>query len=160
MFKNKFYFAFLLLVILLVGCQVRSVKLAEVVIGQQTICAEVADQPTQWARGLSGRASLAPERGMLFVFPRAAIQSFWMKEMRFPLDIIWINNDRIVEAWSDAPIPSGNQVPSYRPKNLANYVLEVSAGSLEKYGWQVGEVVKINLASTTCQNSAKVYNIR
>lgn len=152
MFKLRFCFSILLLGILLTGCQVRSTKMVEVIIGQQTICAEVADQPTQWARGLSGRASLTADRGMLFVFPQSAIRSFWMKEMNFPLDIIWINNNQIVETWSKAPVPSGNQIPSYRPENLANYVLEVSAGSLEKYGWRLGDLVKINFTSAACQN--------
>ena len=160
MFKNKFYFIFLLLAFLLVGCQVRPVKLAAVVIGQQTICAEVVDQPAQLVRGLSGRASLADGRGMLFIFPRATIQSFWMKGMEFPLDIIWINNNQIAEFWLNAPVPTGRQIPSYQPKNSANYVLEVPAGSLAKYGWQVGEPVKINFASAACQNSSKVYNKR
>jgi len=152
MFKLKFCLSILFFASLLVGCQIHSTKIAEVIIGQQTICAEVADQPTQWARGLSNRASLAANRGMLFVFPQSAIHSFWMKEMNFPLDIIWINNNQIVETWSNASIPSGNQIPGHQPKNLANYVLEVSAGSLDKYGWRVGDAVKMNFTSATCQN--------
>ncbi|MCX6741470.1 MAG: DUF192 domain-containing protein [Candidatus Parcubacteria bacterium] len=152
MFKNKFHFAFLLLAVLLVGCQARPVKVAEVTIGRQATCAEVADQPAQRARGLSGRTSLAPDRGMLFAFPQSAIQSFWMKEMNFSLDIIWINNNQIVEVWPNAPTPVGNRIPSYQPKNLANYVLEVPAGSLEKYGWQLGDAVKMNFAPVACQN--------
>ena len=137
---------------LLVGCQIHSVRLAAVTIGSQTICAEVASQPVQWVQGLSGRASLTPDHGMLFAFPQSAIHYFWMKEMNFPLDIIWINNNQIVEVWPNAPVPTGDQIPSYQPKNQANYVLEVSAGTLAKYGWRVGEQVKINLTSATCQN--------
>jgi len=152
MFKLKFCLSILFFASLLVGCQIHSTKIAEVIIGQQTICAEVADQPTQWARGLSNRASLAANRGMLFVFPQSAIHSFWMKEMNFSLDIIWINNNQIVETWPNAPIPSGNQTPGHQPKSLANYVLEVSAGSLDKYGWRASDTVKINFTSTTCQN--------
>ena len=187
MFKLRFCLSILFLASLLVGCQASSTKMAEVVIGQQTICVEVADRPIQWARGLSNRASLAANRGMLFIFPQSAIHSFWMKEMNFSLDIIWINtktltnadNDadlrgqntnntaigvdlrsnlresaigRIVETWPNAPTPSGSQTPSHQPKSLANYVLEVSAGGLDKYGWRAGDTVKINFTSATCQN--------
>jgi uncharacterized membrane protein (UPF0127 family) len=152
MFKYKFYFlSVLFLTVLLVGCQIKPVKMVEVVIGQQTICAEVADQPAQREQGLSGRPQLAADRGMLFVFPQSNFHSFWMKGMNFPLDIIWINNNQIVEVWPNAPVPNGNPIPSHQPKNLANYVLEVSAGSLEKYGWRLGDTAKINLTSTTCQ---------
>jgi uncharacterized membrane protein (UPF0127 family) len=57
---------------------------------------EVARTPQQLQNGLSNRKTLSPRRGMLFVFSNSEIQSMWMPNMYFPLDIVWINKDRVI----------------------------------------------------------------
>src|SRR3712207_1680301 len=57
---------------------------------------EVADEPAETARGLGYRAGLEPGKGMLFVYEAASERSFWMKGMRFCLDIVWIEGGRVV----------------------------------------------------------------
>src|SRR4030042_2564613 len=62
-------------------------------INGQKIFVEIADTPEKRSQGLSGRDNLSQNQGMLFIFNQPAIPSFWMKDMNFPLDFIWINNN-------------------------------------------------------------------
>ena len=171
--KNKRKILFFILcfsIFYFAGCNLNSeiYKKGEVIINNQIIKVEIADKPELMLKGLSGRKNLAENSGMLFIFSKPDIYKFWMKEMKFPLDIIWIqtrtNADltqtyeeipgelvigiegQIVEIWQNAPIPqTKTEIPLYRPQNLANYVLEVKAGTVEKYGWKVGDEVEIRL---------------
>ena len=88
---------------------------------------EVADQPHEQTRGLSERDSLAENGGMLFVFPKPDYYSFWMKDMHFPLDMIWIDeNKKIVGIQKNV---SPNSYPqTFFPPSPIKYVLEVNAG--------------------------------
>lgn len=62
-------------------------------IGQMRYAVQLAINPAEWSQGLSGRPGLPLDEGMLFLFPNAAKRSFWMKDMFFPIDIIWIDSD-------------------------------------------------------------------
>src|SRR5688500_9478780 len=78
---------------------------------------ELAADPETRARGLMHRPLLAPDRGMLFLFPSSEIQSFWMKDTLIPLDMIWIDEDRrIVDIMSDVPPCRADPCPSYTPR--------------------------------------------
>ena len=92
----------------------------------------VARTNAERRQGLGGRASLEDRQGMLFVFDDIGKQSIWMKEMKFPIDIVWISeNLRIVEIKRDATPESYPEVFSnVRP---ARYVLELPAGSIDRY---------------------------
>ncbi len=100
------------------------------------IKAEVADTSEIQKKGLSGRKSLCDNCGMLFTFDNYDIYPFWMKGMNFPIDIIWIKDDSVVEVVENAQIPSKkakeSQIPSYTPSKKANRVLEVNAGFCQK----------------------------
>ncbi len=101
------------------------------------ISAEVAKTTAQRMAGLSNRTSLARTSGMLFVFPTRGLHSFWMKDTKIPLDIIWIDGQTVVdrvtlEAESDAIIPQ------YTPKKPADFVLELNKGSADTHGIYVG----------------------
>lgn len=82
-------------------------------------------------KGLSGRNSLAKDTGMLFVFSKKDNYAFWMKDMKFPIDIIYIDGDKVVSVFENVPAPTKDQQPSslpvYRPDAVANYVLELNA---------------------------------
>jgi len=111
---------------------------ATVQINGKNIKVEVARTTTERAKGLSSRNSLVPDTGMLFVFDKADLHSFWMKDMLFPLDIIYINNGKVAETTTLQP-PSDNNIPKYTPQNKAQYVLELNVNS----GFKVGDEVKI-----------------
>ncbi len=111
-----------------------------------SIRAQIADTPALRQRGLSGRENLAEGAGMLFVFKRPGTYSFWMKEMNFSLDLIWIFNGEIVEITSNVPPASLMDVNPfrYRCKVPVNHVLEINAGGAEKCGIEVGDKVHIS----------------
>jgi uncharacterized protein len=96
-----------------------------------TIHAELADTTERRAKGLMFRDSLARDRGMLFTFPAAEHWTFWMKNTRIALDIIWLDQDKkIVHIERNVPGcgRTDNGCPQYSPNEEALYVLEVSAG--------------------------------
>lgn len=95
------------------------------------------------ARGLSGQPGLPEKTGMLFVFPEAATRAFWMSEMLFAIDIIWIRDGRIVGFVEDAPAPQGGRPATFYSNEPADMVLELEAGSVHRDGLKVGDAVKL-----------------
>ena len=118
-------------------------KSAEVKIGDNSITVEIADSPEKRSQGLSGRSSLPKNHGMLFVFNKAEKYHFWMKDMKFPIDIIWINDGGVVAITSHAnpEIYNDNSLTTYKPKEPAQYVLEVNANYTLENNIKVGDGV-------------------
>ena len=112
---------------------------ARVSIGVHVIDAEVADTPERKQRGLSGRRVLPDGEGMLFPYDEPGLHGFWMPDMHLDIDILWIRAGRIVHI--ESRVPHGDAVKIYRPREPADLVLEVPAGSAERRGWRVGDVV-------------------
>ena len=115
-------------------------------IGPATFAVELAITAPEHAQGLSGHDPLAPGAGMLFIFPGESRFVFWMKEMRFPLDIVWINAKcRIVDITLNAPAPTPDQalndLPRFSPSKPARYVLEIHAGEAAAKGLKAGDMV-------------------
>lgn len=98
---------------------------------------EIADTPELWSRGLSGRESLCATCSMLFVFPRAERHDFWMRGMRFPLDIVWVSGGKAVHIERRIDPASGE---TFRPNVSADQVIEVNAGSADQL--QVGDRIE------------------
>lgn len=111
---------------------------AYITIGIQNLAVEVMTKPKEWEKGLSGRDSLETDTGMLFQFPRDHVPIFWMKDMKFPIDMIWIKDNVIVEIIEDVPVPKDSNLPTYSPKVPVNTVLEVPAGYAKSHGWGPG----------------------
>lgn len=119
-----------------------------VTINDIKIPVEIADTQPKWENGLSNRSSLDANSGMLFVFAKKDIKTpFWMKDMRFSIDIIWINDDKIIQIDKGLPFPepgtSDTQLKTYIPSTLIDYVLEVNAGFSDKKGIKVGDTIKL-----------------
>ena len=114
-------------------------------INQTKIIAEISDNPFKKTKGLSGRDFLPENQGMLFVYNKEDYYSFWMKNMNFPLDFIWINNNRVVEITENV-LPKDYQPPKIlRPSQKVNMVLEVNAGFAKKNNIKTGDIVIIDL---------------
>ncbi|MFA5934175.1 MAG: DUF192 domain-containing protein [Candidatus Paceibacterota bacterium] len=112
----------------------------EVQIEGITLKAEVVDTDTERERGLSGHKLLKEDEGMLFVFEKPGIYPFWMKEMLFPIDIMWISSDyKIVYIKKDAQPSSYPE--TFNPEKSAMYVLEVSSGFSDRHQVKVGDIV-------------------
>jgi uncharacterized membrane protein (UPF0127 family) len=98
---------------------------------------EVVSTPAEITQGLSGRDVIGSD-GMLFVFDEALVPSFWMKEMRFPLDMVWIRDGVVVDVHRDVPAPGAGTaeaaLPRYQPSEAVDMVLELPAGSAQEWG--------------------------
>ena len=116
--------------------------IATVCIKDTCIQAEVVSAFAEREKGLMFRESLAEDRGMLFIFEEEGLYSFWMKNMRFPLDIIWLDlNKKIVEIKENV-LPCSESCETLSPENKARYVLEVNAGFTRRNKIKVGESVR------------------
>ena len=119
--------------------QVSDIKFVK--IAGQMVKVDLALTPETQEQGLSGRKSLASDAGMLFVFPKLSINYFWMKDMNFPIDMIWIGEDlKVIYIKKDAQ-PS-SYPDSFGPGVDNRYVLEVLAGFSEKNNLKVGDRVE------------------
>jgi len=110
-----------------------------------TFKAEVADTPARQTKGLMFRKSLDENKGMLFVFPYAFMQRFWMMNTSIPLDIIFISGEKRIINIEEAD-PCGI-IPCrlYNSTDNALYVLEINQGLSEKYGFKKGSKVEFDL---------------
>ena len=110
--------------------------------GRVSVVVEVARSGEDQGRGLSGRSALGRNEGMLFVYPEAAPRSIWMKEMRFPLDILWIARGRVQAVEEQVPPPVGSApLPVYT--HHADLVLEVNAGFVRAHRITLGQRVEV-----------------
>ena len=110
-------------------------------IAGQTIKVDLALTPKTQEQGLSGRTELKENEGMLFVFNKPSQYSFWMKDMNFPIDIIWLGEDlRIVYIEKEAKPESYPN--AFTPDQKAKFVLEVMSGFSEKNNLKEGDIVK------------------
>ena len=117
-------------------------QVVRVQIDGQALDVELVNSPASITQGLSGRSSIGAG-GMLFVMQEpAAIPSFWMYQMQFDLDLVWIHDQEVVDVTSGAKAPLPNQAPAelpvYRPSQPANLVLEVPAGTAAARSWRPG----------------------
>lgn len=113
-----------------------------VVIGQTSVIVDIARTNAQIEKGLSGRLSLPAQSGLLFLFSKPDIYQFWMPDMNFPIDIIWINDNKIVDISSNVPNTFNPEAPIfYKSKQPIQYVLEVNAGFTENKHIKIGDAV-------------------
>ncbi|MDE2843746.1 MAG: DUF192 domain-containing protein [Chloroflexota bacterium] len=118
-----------------------------VAIGEASWPVELAVTPEERSQGLSGREVLPEGSGMLFVFEGDQHLSFWMRDMNFPLDMVWIDSAcYVVDLTRDAPIPEPGQslsdLPRFSPSQPARFVLEINAGEFEGMDASIGEAVR------------------
>jgi len=110
----------------------------------KVIVAEVANTPETREKGLMFREHLPKGGGLLFIFEVEKPYQFWMKDCKFPIDIIWINAaKKVVHIAKDTPPCTGDPCPTYGPKTaLALYVLEVAAGFSAKENIKLGTTIQ------------------
>ncbi len=147
------YGALILLVIILAVAKFRGVPFfpnvgsSTVEISNQKFNVEIADNDNERQKGLSKRNDLDEKRGMLFIFERKDKYSFWMKDVKFPLDIIFIDDNKIVDIYKNVPAQEGKEntvLPTYTSRTPANYVLEINGGLADKNGFKIGDTITIN----------------
>ena len=108
-------------------------------IGEAAFRVDLAVTGAERSQGLSGRATLEPDTGMLFVYDSDGPRTFWMPDMHFPLDMIWIRSDcAVTGVTANVPNPPENtprdQLPRYPSDGPVRFVLEINAGQAASHG--------------------------
>jgi uncharacterized membrane protein (UPF0127 family) len=107
---------------------------------------EIADDDGERTLGLMFRTEMAEDHGMLFIFPNEAPRSFWMKNTRIPLDILYFDSEQIlVSMQQDVPPCRTPQCPGYPSEGPARYVLELNAGKAAELNVKPGARLEIEL---------------
>jgi uncharacterized membrane protein (UPF0127 family) len=110
-----------------------------------TVEVRIADTHRKKVIGLSATESLPNVSGMLFVYEEASTQTFVMRKMDYPLDIVFIGADGRINSIKSAPAPGpGEDGEDIRRTGYGKYVLEVPRGWMERHGIHAGHHVKIN----------------
>jgi uncharacterized membrane protein (UPF0127 family) len=136
---------------LLIGQEVRSgsngFRQVNVIVNGAVLVADIAATDEQMTRGLSVKDSLDENEAMLFVFDEEAEHIFHMKNMKFPIDIIWIDADKTVVHIEHnlPPCSFGLFCPTYKPNNNSLYVLETIGGFAERHDIVRGTMVEFEL---------------
>lgn len=138
-------FVILVVVLWLISPALKKDSLEIATINGQVFFLEIADRKYQWQRGLSGRQSLADNEAMLFVFDTYRQPIFWMKDMNFAIDILWIKDGQVVDFDKNVyPSPKGtplNELAIFSPDIEVNMVMEIVAGSIDRLNIQKGNSV-------------------
>ena len=126
----------------------KSNNTVDVKIGSVTIKALLANNEKLRKKGMGGTKQLDEDEGMLFVFDeKDIIPSFWMKDMLIAIDILWIDNGKIIQIDKDIKPPQKDtpdkDLAQYTPKKPVDYVLEVGGGYSDKKGIKEGDDVGI-----------------
>lgn len=97
--------------------------------------------------GLMGRKSMPENRGMIFIYKKASLLNFWMKNTLIPLDMIFLNNNKIVGIIANVPpCLTPTSCPSYGPGHTANQVIELNAGKAKMLKLKEGQEIKLKHA--------------
>lgn len=120
-----------------------SLPLAEIEINDQRIKVELAENDSDRAYGLMNRLILPENQGMLFIFDQPQPLSFWMKNTKIPLDILYFNENGILVDFVEAIPCQSDPCPSYPAKQDVQYVLELAKGERARLNIKLGDQLKI-----------------
>ncbi len=143
--KIRNNFVILLFITLALTACSRDENKSIVEINGREIQVEIADTPESQYNGLSNRESLPADYGMLFIFGDKRKRTFVMREMNFPLDIVWIDGNTIIGISKNLPPEGERYKNSYKSPGPADYVLEVNAGFADKNNIKIGNNVNFSL---------------
>ncbi|MBI2597056.1 DUF192 domain-containing protein [Candidatus Daviesbacteria bacterium] len=125
----------------------QAAKYANLKIGVTQVKVELIDTPSKRSKGLGGRSSLPENEGMLFIFDKADRHPFWMKGLSFPLDFVWIRENRIVDILTNiqpqpADIPDSS-LPVYSANIAVDKVLELNSGAVQRLDIKIGDIIQL-----------------
>lgn len=111
---------------------------SQAVINELTLNIDIADTPHKQEQGLSGKLDLKDDEGMLFVFNTTETKGFWMKDMLFPIDIIWMDENLIV-VYVDKNLSPDTYPTIFYPPSPVKYILEVNSGFSDRNNVKIGD---------------------
>ena len=136
----------LLCILMIASCAACAADGPSVQLGGRTFDVEIAETQEKQALGLMFRDSMPADQGMLFIFPNEARRSFWMKNTRIPLDIMYFDKElKMVSISADTPPCRVSRCPSYPSTGPAMYVLELNAGTASELGVGPGDTLTVKL---------------
>lgn len=145
---NKVVIASVVLLILVLIIQFVNVyvmpKTAVIHIGSHRFKASIADTEKTREQGLSGTKSLSPDQAMLFVFDSNNRWAIWMKDMNYPIDIVWLDDSKKVVDFETEVAPDTYPTKSFFPDVDARYVVELKSGTVKKKAIRIGDQVVIS----------------
>ncbi|MBF0485322.1 MAG: DUF192 domain-containing protein [Candidatus Omnitrophica bacterium] len=142
---GQFFYSliFFVLSFFFAGCRESASQPPQACFKENCFTVELAVSPEERERGLMYREKLAQGAGMLFIFDKEDVYSFWMKNTKIPLDIIWLDSQkRVVYIGANIPPCVNDPCPSYNPLKKALYVLEIPSGAAVKSQIAVGDVMR------------------
>jgi uncharacterized protein len=141
------YFGYLFILLIIAGLgfllqksygrRVYDYKTTVLNIGGEDFNTEIADTADLQTLGLSYRKSISKNSAMLFVFADSGVYSFWMKDMNFPIDIIWLDSDKTI-TYIEKNLSPSTYPQTFGPTTPSKYVLEVAPGTADRLGVHVG----------------------
>jgi len=138
--SNNITLVVTVVILLLLVVKLSTSATKRMIINNHKFYAMVVSTPEAREKGLSGKDKLGRNQAMFFVFEKPEIVSIWMKDMKFPIDIIWIDeNLHVIYIKEKATPESFPEI--FNPPSEAMYVLEVNAGFVEKNKIEVGDRV-------------------
>ncbi len=138
---HAFFFggAVILLMVALITVASQSFTRPTITLGSCQFKTELAETSQQKAQGLAGRQSISKDQAMIFDFKQEQ-PSFWMKGMLFPLDIIWVSGNKVIDIDANAPVDDG--AVQYEPSQPIDWVIEIAAGQAQTCGVTPNTLVK------------------
>lgn len=118
-------------------------KITKIKIANQIFEVELATSKREHYLGLSGREDLLDKHGMLFMFPEKEQKYFVMRDMNFSLDIVFIDENRVIDVYKNLPYDEKSQQILYESSAPVNKVLELKGGSCDRYNILPGSLVEI-----------------
>lgn len=146
--KNILLILLILIIIILSFLGLRKVNLnnnSTATINDKRFNLEIANTENEKAIGLAKYTNIEDDFAMYFPFSKKGYYNFWMKDMKFPIDILYLDNEKIVAIFKNVPDPksANEKLNIYKPEKPANGVLELKAGISDKYQFKLGDSVKI-----------------
>jgi len=131
-------------VLLLSGCQTQELTPTSACFHDKCFDLEIAATGQQKITGLMKHFELDTDSGMLFVYEKPQVIDIWMKDMNFPIDIIWLDKKKKVVGTKEnvQPCVPGQDCSSYGAGKSSKYVLEINAGLIEEYGLSLDDIIE------------------
>lgn len=162
--KSMFFALLIIVAVMFSGCQVnRAINIPDpsscqamwrvadqtqhtLLINNRPLTVEVVKTPATIQQGLSGRDTMATD-GMLFIMPTIDLHGFWMKDMKFDIDLVWIKDCQVIGVTAGLPAPAPGTpieaLPTYQPPGLVDMVLEVPSLNSPVSNWPVGTLIAV-----------------
>lgn len=139
---NK-YIIFLILLFLsfLIFYYIKNPLTPTAIINGHKIYLELAVTPKEKELGLSYRKSLPSDHGMLFTYDHKEKYGFWMNQMNFPLDFVWIDGNIVADITRNVPVLTNGQFTTLQPKVEINKILELNSGIIDKLSIKIGDAI-------------------